>query len=59
MINHINMQASVYGMDINKRGTKEGEVKIPESGGVAPAAVYMIFITCYVPYFYSIDDSRM
>lgn len=46
-------------MDINKRGTPGGEIKIPESCGVAPAVSYMIFVTCFVPYFNFVGDVWM
>jgi hypothetical protein len=34
----------MFGMDINKKGTKGGEVKIPECAGLIPATVYLIFM---------------
>lgn len=33
------IKANLFGYDINKKGSKEGEIKIPESLGVASATV--------------------
>lgn len=35
------LKKGMYGMDINKRGTPGGEVKIPESLGIACGIVYL------------------
>lgn len=36
-------KAGLVGLDINKKGTPEGEVKIPESLGIIPVLVYLCF----------------
>lgn len=38
-------------MDINKRGTPAGELKIPESCGVPCAVAFMMFLTISIPLF--------
>jgi len=35
--------AGLFGYDLNKKGTPAGEIKIPESLGIVPASVYIIF----------------
>lgn len=35
--------AGLFGLDINKKGTPEGEIKIPESLGIVPVLVYLCF----------------
>lgn len=38
------LKVDLFGYDINKRGTKEGEVKVPETLGLVPAVLYIIFM---------------
>lgn len=36
------MQAGLFGMDINKKGSREGEKKVPESLGLASGVVFLV-----------------
>lgn len=36
------LRAGLYGKDINKKGSKEGEKDIPESLGLAPGVVFLV-----------------
>lgn len=36
------LQAGLFGMDINKKGSKEGEKKVPESLGLAAGVVFLV-----------------
>jgi len=36
------LRAGLYGKDINKKGSKEGEKNIPESLGLAPGVVFLV-----------------
>jgi len=38
------LKADLFGYDINKKNTKAGEVKIPETAGLIPATIYLIFM---------------
>jgi len=44
------IRAKIFGFDINKRGTPQGEVKIPEALGLVAATVYLICL-CLVHVF--------
>lgn len=37
------LKAGLFGKDINKKGTDAGEVLIPESLGIVPATIFIIF----------------
>ncbi|CAD8113583.1 unnamed protein product [Paramecium sonneborni] len=39
----LTVKADIFGYDINKKGTEAGKVKIPESLGIVPATIYLIF----------------
>lgn len=49
----------IIGMDINKRGTPGGEIKIPESCGVPCAVAYMMFLTISIPFFKYTGNKEM
>jgi UDP-N-acetylglucosamine--dolichyl-phosphate N-acetylglucosaminephosphotransferase len=49
----------IIGMDINKRGTPAGEIKIPESCGVPCAVAYMMFLTISIPFFKYTGNKEM
>lgn len=36
------LKAGLYGHDINKKGSKEGEKRIPESLGLAPGLIFLV-----------------
>lgn len=44
------IKANLFGYDINKKGSKEGEIKIPESLGVASATIFLAILTIGVLY---------
>ena len=37
------LKNDIYGMDINKRGTPGGEIKIPESAGLISSSLFIVF----------------
>ena len=37
------LKANLFGYDINKKGTHEGEVKVPEAAGIVPATIFVVF----------------
>jgi len=39
----LTLKADLFGYDINKKGTEAGKIKIPESLGVVPATLYLVF----------------
>lgn len=41
------LKAGLFGMDINKKGSKEGEKKIPESLGLAAGVVFLVCIVLF------------
>jgi UDP-N-acetylglucosamine--dolichyl-phosphate N-acetylglucosaminephosphotransferase len=53
------LNKGIFGMDINKRGTPSGELKIPESCGVPCAVAFMMFLTISIPFFKYIGNSHM
>lgn len=53
------LNKGIFGMDINKRGTPAGEVKIPESCGVPCAIAFMMFLTISIPCFRFIGNRQM
>jgi hypothetical protein len=53
------LNKGIVGMDINKRGTPAGELKIPESCGVPCAVAFMMFLTVSIPFFKFIGNTQM
>ena len=43
---HAWLQAGLFGMDINKKGSREGEKKVPESLGLASGVVFLVRLGC-------------
>ncbi len=43
---HAWLQAGLFGMDINKKGSREGEKKVPESLGLASGVVFLVRLCC-------------
>ena len=37
------LKAGLFGKDINKKGTDAGEVLVPETLGIVPATIFIIF----------------
>ncbi|KRX05837.1 hypothetical protein PPERSA_02369 [Pseudocohnilembus persalinus] len=50
------LKANLFGKDINKKGTPEGEKKIPEALGIAPASVFFVVNSLLVLYSQSVSD---
>ena len=52
------LNKGMYGLDINKKGTKNGEIKIPESLGIA---VGIVFLGCGAigQFWYKNDDAKV
>lgn len=46
---HLWVQAGLFGMDINKKGSREGEKKVPESLGLASGVVFLVRQCCTAP----------
>eukprot|EP00882_Tetradesmus_deserticola_P010928 GHRQ01011555.1.p1 GENE.GHRQ01011555.1~~GHRQ01011555.1.p1 ORF type:complete len:412 (+),score=222.48 GHRQ01011555.1:543-1778(+) len=47
----------ICGKDLNKKGTPAGETPIPESAGLAPAAVFLLCIICFeLIHYYDINS---
>lgn len=44
------LKAGMSGKDINKKGTKGGEVAVPEALGIVPATIFVIFNMCAIFY---------
>eukprot|EP00181_Compsopogon_caeruleus_P002900 CAMPEP_0184688642 /NCGR_PEP_ID=MMETSP0312-20130426/30212_1 /TAXON_ID=31354 /ORGANISM="Compsopogon coeruleus, Strain SAG 36.94" /LENGTH=381 /DNA_ID=CAMNT_0027145899 /DNA_START=1362 /DNA_END=2507 /DNA_ORIENTATION=- len=40
----LHIKADLFGMDLNKRGTPTGEVKIPEALGIVPGTIYIMVL---------------
>lgn len=38
------LKADLFGYDINKKNTEAGKVKVPETAGLIPATIYLIFM---------------
>ncbi|KAL4465056.1 hypothetical protein ABPG72_012239 [Tetrahymena utriculariae] len=51
-IKKFTLNAGLYGKDINKKGTPEGEAQIPETLGIVPATIFIIFNMVGVLYSY-------
>mmetsp|Transcript_2284 Transcript_2284/g.3286 ORF Transcript_2284/g.3286 Transcript_2284/m.3286 type:complete len:212 (-) Transcript_2284:115-750(-) len=49
-VTHFCIKARLSGKDINKKGTKQGEIDIPESLGIAPATVFLVMMTMGIVY---------
>lgn len=58
IIQKYTLKAGLFGMDINKRGTPGGEIKIPESLGLATGCVYLIS-TLFSQFFYLTDSTKL
>ncbi|KAK9823783.1 hypothetical protein WJX72_005471 [[Myrmecia] bisecta] len=41
------LRANLFGYDINKKGSEQGEKKIPESLGLAPGVVFLVCIILF------------
>ncbi|CEO98706.1 UDP-N-acetylglucosamine--dolichyl-phosphate N-acetylglucosaminephosphotransferase [Plasmodiophora brassicae] len=44
-VQHYNLRASLFGLDLNKKGTARENTKIPEAMGIWPAFVFLIAIS--------------
>lgn len=44
LLSRLLLKRSIYGYDINKKGTPGGEIKIPESAGLAPGAAFLVCV---------------
>jgi UDP-N-acetylglucosamine--dolichyl-phosphate N-acetylglucosaminephosphotransferase len=42
-VKEMTLKRGIKGKDINKKGTKEGEVDIPEALGIVPATIFSVF----------------
>ncbi len=38
----VNLRKGLFGMDLNKKGTPAGLVKVPEALGLVPGIVYLV-----------------
>ena len=45
VVQRLTLKRGMFGYDINKRGTPEGEVKVPEAVGLAPGCVYLVCLS--------------
>ena len=45
VVQKLTLKRGMFGYDINKRGTPEGEVKVPEAAGLAPGCVYLVCLS--------------
>ena len=45
VVQRLTLKRGMFGYDINKRGTPEGEVKVPEAAGLAPGCVYLVCLS--------------
>ena len=45
VVQALTLKRGMFGYDINKRGTPEGEVRVPEAAGLAPASVFLAALT--------------
>lgn len=51
------LKRGICGKDLNKKGTPAGETPIPESAGLAPAAVFLLCIICFeLIHYYDINS---
>ncbi|KAM6592537.1 hypothetical protein CsatA_000240 [Cannabis sativa] len=50
------LRANLFGRDINKRGTPQGEVKVPESLGVVVGTVFLVLAVAF-QYFFTVDSN--
>ncbi len=44
------LKANLFGMDINKKGTKGGEVKVAECGGIISGTIYLMTLMIGLSY---------
>eukprot|EP00474_Spongospora_subterranea_P009922 CRZ10380.1 hypothetical protein [Spongospora subterranea] len=44
-VQHYHQKANLFGYDLNKKGTKSENIKIPEAMGIWPASVFLLCIT--------------
>lgn len=44
LMKDLHVKANLFGMDINKRGTPAGEVKVPEALGIVPGTIYIMIL---------------
>lgn len=58
VIKPYNLRAGLKGMDINKRGTKEGEKPVPEALGIVPGVVHIVCVIAAQLWFVE-DTSRL
>jgi UDP-N-acetylglucosamine--dolichyl-phosphate N-acetylglucosaminephosphotransferase len=47
LVSRYTLKAGLFGMDINKKGSREGEKKVPESLGLASGVVFLICIVLF------------
>lgn len=52
-IKGMTLKAGLFGLDINKKGTPQGDEKIPESLGIVPATVHMVVVIIFQVYYYT------
>ncbi|GBG64939.1 hypothetical protein CBR_g48687 [Chara braunii] len=51
------LKRSLFGLDINKRGTPGGQVKVPEAMGLVAGIVYLVCIIVFQHFYYTPDSS--
>jgi UDP-N-acetylglucosamine--dolichyl-phosphate N-acetylglucosaminephosphotransferase len=44
-IARLTLRRGVHGLDVNKAGTRAGDVRVPEATGLAPGCVYLVAVT--------------
>ena len=44
-IARLTLRRGVHGFDVNKAGTRAGDVRVPEATGLAPGCVYLVAVT--------------
>ncbi|XP_062117901.1 uncharacterized protein LOC133831558 [Humulus lupulus] len=49
------LRANLFGRDINKKGTPQGDVKVPESLGVVVGTVFLVLAVAF-QYFFTVDS---
>ncbi|KAJ1472889.1 glycosyl transferase family 4-domain-containing protein, partial [Baffinella frigidus] len=58
MVKDWTLKAGLGGLDINKKGTPLGEVKIPESLGIVVGTVHMMCVIVFQVYYYAVEDGK-
>mmetsp|Transcript_57975 Transcript_57975/g.118632 ORF Transcript_57975/g.118632 Transcript_57975/m.118632 type:complete len:388 (+) Transcript_57975:178-1341(+) len=53
----LTLKAGLGGHDINKKGTPEGEKKVPESLGIVVGVVHMVCVILFQVYYYTAERS--